>query len=72
MPNNYPIHSSGWSILLRSLNEPTPMQAAIVDNTIATPIVEQPLTRGIDFVAHSATKYFSGHGDATGGLVVVR
>jgi len=44
----------------------------VVDNTIATPIVEQPLTLGIDFVAHSATKYFSGHGDATGGLVVVR
>lgn len=44
----------------------------VVDNTIATPIVEKPLTLGVDFVAHSATKYFSGHGDATGGLVVVR
>ena len=44
----------------------------VVDNTIATPIVEQPLTLGVDFVAHSATKYFSGHGDATGGVVVVR
>lgn len=44
----------------------------VVDNTIATPIVQQPLTLGIDFVAHSATKYFSGHGDATGGLVIVR
>lgn len=44
----------------------------VVDNTIATPIVQQPLRLGVDFVAHSATKYFSGHGDATGGLVVVR
>jgi cystathionine gamma-synthase/methionine-gamma-lyase len=41
-------------------------------NTIATPIVQQPLMLGVDFVAHSATKYFSGHGDATGGLVIVR
>jgi cystathionine beta-lyase/cystathionine gamma-synthase len=44
----------------------------VVDNTIATPIVQQPLLLGVDFVAHSATKYFSGHGDATGGLVIVR
>ncbi|MFZ9856712.1 MAG: trans-sulfuration enzyme family protein [Roseiflexaceae bacterium] len=43
----------------------------VVDNTIATPIVQQPLTFGADFVCHSATKYFSGHGDSTGGVVVV-
>jgi cystathionine gamma-synthase len=43
----------------------------VVDNTIATPIVQQPLTVGADFVCHSATKYFSGHGDSTGGVVVV-
>lgn len=43
----------------------------VVDNTIATPIVQQPLTLGADFVCHSATKYFSGHGDSTGGIVVV-
>lgn len=43
----------------------------VVDNTIATPIVQQPLTLGADFVCHSATKYFSGHGDSTGGVVVV-
>lgn len=43
----------------------------VVDNTIATPIVQQPISVGVDFVAHSATKYFSGHGDATGGIVVV-
>lgn len=44
----------------------------VVDNTIATPIVQKPIPLGVDFVAHSATKYFSGHGDATGGVVVVR
>ena len=43
----------------------------VVDNTIATPIVQQPLTLGADFVCHSATKYFSGHGDSTGGVVAI-
>lgn len=43
----------------------------IVDNTIATPIVQQPIRLGADVVCHSATKYFSGHGDSTGGVVVV-
>lgn len=42
----------------------------IVDNTFATPILQQPLILGADFVVHSATKYIGGHGDAIGGLVV--
>ncbi|MDD2371027.1 MAG: aminotransferase class I/II-fold pyridoxal phosphate-dependent enzyme [Firmicutes bacterium] len=42
----------------------------IVDNTFATPILQQPLLKGADFVVHSATKYIGGHGDAIGGLVV--
>jgi len=44
----------------------------VVDNTITTPVLQRPLLLGADFVAHSATKYFSGHGDATGGVVAVR
>jgi cystathionine gamma-synthase/methionine-gamma-lyase len=44
----------------------------VIDNTIATPVIQRPLLLGADFVAHSATKYFSGHGDATGGVVAVR
>jgi cystathionine gamma-synthase/methionine-gamma-lyase len=44
----------------------------VVDNTIATPIVQKPLILGADFVCHSATKYFAGHGDVSGGIVVVR
>lgn len=44
----------------------------VVDNTIATPVLQRPLLLGADFVAHSATKYFSGHGDATGGIIAVR
>ena len=42
----------------------------IVDNTFASPYLCQPLTLGADFSVHSATKYLSGHADATGGIVV--
>lgn len=42
----------------------------IVDNTFATPILQQPLAHGIDFVIHSTTKYLNGHGTGTAGVVV--
>lgn len=45
---------------------------AIVDNTFATPLLLRPLEHGADFVVHSATKYFGGHGDLTGGILVGR
>jgi cystathionine gamma-synthase/methionine-gamma-lyase len=44
----------------------------IVDNTFATPLLLRPLEHGADFVVHSATKYFGGHGDLTGGILVAR
>ena len=42
----------------------------IVDNTFGTPYVQRPLELGADIVVHSATKYLSGHGDLTAGVVV--
>lgn len=41
----------------------------IVDSTFASPIVQQPLSCGIDLVMHSATKYLGGHSDLIGGAV---
>lgn len=41
-----------------------------VDNTFATPYCQRPLSLGADIVAHSTTKYLSGHGTLTGGAVV--
>jgi cystathionine beta-lyase/cystathionine gamma-synthase len=41
----------------------------IVDNTFATPCLWKPLKSGADIVIHSATKYFSGHGNLTGGIL---
>ncbi|MCB2413140.1 bifunctional o-acetylhomoserine/o-acetylserine sulfhydrylase [Demequina sp. TTPB684] len=42
----------------------------IVDNTVASPYLVQPLKWGADIVTHSATKYLGGHGTAIGGLIV--
>ena len=44
----------------------------VVDNTFASPAVQQPLTMGADLVLHSTTKYLNGHSDSVGGMVVVR
>jgi len=41
----------------------------VVDNTFASPALQNPLERGADLVIHSATKYLGGHGDLLGGVV---
>ncbi len=43
-----------------------------VDNTFASPALQQPLLRGADIVVHSATKYLGGHSDLIAGLVVTK
>ena len=43
-----------------------------VDNTFATPLLQQPLDWGADLVVHSATKYIAGHADVVMGAVVTR
>lgn len=42
----------------------------VVDNTFATPLLQQPLSFGADIVVHSATKFFSGHSDLLAGVAV--
>jgi cystathionine gamma-synthase len=44
---------------------------AVVDNTFATPYLQQPLSLGADIVVHSSTKYLGGHSDVVGGFVAV-
>ena len=41
----------------------------VVDNTFATPYLQQPISLGADAVVHSATKYLGGHSDVVGGVV---
>ena len=42
----------------------------VVDNTFATPYLQQPLALGADIVVHSTTKYINGHSDVVGGAVL--
>jgi cystathionine gamma-lyase/cystathionine beta-lyase/cystathionine gamma-lyase/homocysteine desulfhydrase len=41
-----------------------------VDNTFASPVVQQPIAFGADLVVHSTTKYLNGHSDSIGGVVI--
>lgn len=43
----------------------------VVDNTFASPYLQQPIALGADVVVHSATKYLGGHSDLLGGAVIV-
>jgi cystathionine gamma-synthase len=43
----------------------------VVDNTFATPYLQQPILLGADIVVHSATKYLGGHSDVVGGFLAV-
>ncbi|HZB48993.1 MAG TPA: cystathionine gamma-synthase [Mycobacteriales bacterium] len=44
----------------------------VVDNTFASPYLQQPLALGADVVVHSTTKYLGGHSDVVGGALVLR
>jgi cystathionine gamma-synthase len=45
---------------------------AVCDNTWATPLLQRPIDLGVDVVMHATTKYLAGHGDVTGGALVLR
>ena len=45
---------------------------SVCDNTFLTPLLQRPLTFGIDVVIHSATKYLNGHGDVVAGVICGR
>ena len=54
-------------------SSPTPTAPrCVVDNTFATPYLQQPLALGADAVVHSTTKYLGGHSDVVGGFVATR
>ncbi|MEO8607361.1 MAG: cystathionine gamma-synthase [Chloroflexota bacterium] len=57
---------------MRALADAAPQAVLIaVDNTFASPALQQPLTFGADIVMHSATKYLGGHSDVVGGLLAL-
>ena len=56
--------------IARVAHDFNPEIRVIVDNTFASPSLQQPLKLGADVVVHSATKYLNGHGDVIAGFVV--
>lgn len=42
----------------------------VLDNTVSTPLLQKPLTLGVDLVVHACSKYIGGHSDVIGGAVV--
>jgi len=50
----------------------SPNIVTVCDGTFATPVLQRPLDCGIDMVAHSTTKYLSGHSDVIGGALIAR
>lgn len=56
---------AGWAEVLK--NRDTRL---VVDNTFASPYLQQPLSLGADLVLHSTTKYIGGHSDVIGGAVI--
>lgn len=64
-PNNEILDLPGISSVAHEAGLPL-----IVDNTVATPYLINPLAHGADIVVHSATKYLGGHGTAIGGVIV--
>jgi cystathionine gamma-lyase len=59
---------------IRAIADVTHRRGAVlaVDNTFASPYLQQPLALGADLVVHSTTKYLGGHSDVVGGAVVGR
>jgi cystathionine beta-lyase/cystathionine gamma-synthase len=58
---------------IQAISDLTPENVIIaVDNTFASPILQQPLLLGADIVVHSSTKYLGGHSDVVGGLVALK
>ncbi len=57
---------------IAALAKSAPQEVLVaVDNTFASPALQQPLTMGADIVMHSSTKYLGGHSDVVGGLLAL-
>jgi cystathionine beta-lyase/cystathionine gamma-synthase len=71
-PTNPQLKIADLRALAQAVHAASPSVKVIVDNTFATPYLQQPLALGCDVVVHSTTKYLGGHSDVVGGALVVR
>jgi cystathionine gamma-synthase len=61
---------AGIAQIAAASNTTVPKTKVLVDNTFASPALQQPLTLGADIVLHSTTKYIGGHSDVVGGALL--
>jgi cystathionine beta-lyase/cystathionine gamma-synthase len=69
-PSNPLLNISDIASIARVAHSHASPSLVVVDNTFATPYLQQPLALGADLVVHSTTKYLGGHSDVIGGAVV--
>jgi cystathionine gamma-synthase len=69
-PSNPLLRVSDITRLAEEAHAHTKELLVVVDNTFATPYLQQPLGLGADLVVHSTTKYLGGHSDVIGGALV--
>ncbi len=69
-PTNPLMNICDLAVICKGAKEHASRPWVCVDNTFATPYLQQPIKLGADFVVHSTTKYLGGHSDVIGGAVV--
>jgi cystathionine gamma-synthase len=69
-PSNPLLRISDISAIAKIAHNQPQSILLVVDNTFATPYLQQPLVLGADLVVHSTTKYLAGHSDVVGGAIV--
>ncbi|WP_185878505.1 trans-sulfuration enzyme family protein [Blattabacterium cuenoti] len=71
-PTNPTLKISDIKYISENSKKVNPKILVVVDNTFATPALQNPLSLGADIVIHSATKYLAGHSDVLAGLITVK
>ncbi len=69
-PSNPLMKITSLATIAQLAREAGPNIITVCDGTFATPVLQHPLECGIDMVAHSTTKYLSGHSDVVGGALI--
>ncbi len=69
-PTNPLLKIADISEIAKRVKSMNPQMWVAVDNTFASPYLQQPLALGADFVIHSTTKYLGGHSDVIGGAII--
>jgi O-acetylhomoserine (thiol)-lyase len=67
---HYTLPKIGIDVRYVEGNDPEAYRDLIIDNTLPSPYLVQPLEHGADIVVHSATKFIGGHGTSIGGVIV--